>query len=107
MAAWYCMPSSGGADCPWYGFGLPDWSGGGGAESCACATIGVMTKAAASAAVAIDFLERLFLERRGDAMFLPACPPSFVRHICRATGLRGELGSSSSRAGSPWSSAHL
>jgi hypothetical protein len=33
----------------------------------------VTTKAAASAAVAIEFL------RRVDVMSLPACPPSFVR----------------------------
>jgi hypothetical protein len=52
--------------------------------------MGVTTKAAARVVVAID-LKRRLLERLGDAMFLPACPPSFVRHICRATGLRGEL----------------
>src|SRR5438270_536622 len=87
------MPSSGGADCPWYGFWLPYWSGGGGAESCASATRGVITKAAAIVAVAIDFLNRRFLERREDAMFLPACPPSFVRHnrLCNRTSRRARL----------------
>ena len=54
--------------------------------SCASATIGVSTNGAASTAATIELLAFV---RRGKVMALPACPPSLIRHLCLATGLRG------------------